>query len=249
MENTELCPLCKKNNFAIFDDHKIEGLHQRLYCLDCGLIYISPKPKTLPVYDHEYNDYFNRPSDMKKAGIMACTIAEIIGPEFTDTRILEVGCGNGWSTLMLKQMFHIVVGHELDEKHAWGLCRDLHIPMMHGDFENDIDLRTFDFIYAGHVIEHSWQPNKFFQRCHSLLDYKGRILLDTPDPCYINKKPQDWHHFKTRDPFEHCCVFHQRTLAFAAEKNGFRVLWVQPNPTYQSYQILLEKVENESITS
>lgn len=44
---------------------------------------------------------------------------------------------------------------------------------------------TFDAIYAGEIIEHTWTPAKMITECHRILKPGGLLILDTPNPYSI----------------------------------------------------------------
>ncbi len=52
---------------------------------------------------------------------------------------------------------------------------DLHD--LHGVIEDE----TFDYIYAGEIIEHTWNPGKMIMECYRMLKPGGKLLLDTPN--------------------------------------------------------------------
>ncbi len=43
----------------------------------------------------------------------------------------------------------------------------------------------FDFIYAGEIIEHTWEPAKMISECVRILKPGGSLILDTPNPYSI----------------------------------------------------------------
>lgn len=40
---------------------------------------------------------------------------------------------------------------------------------------------SFDYIYAGEIVEHSWQPSTLIKECHRILKKNGVLVLDTPN--------------------------------------------------------------------
>lgn len=49
------------------------------------------------------------------------------------------------------------------------------------DLRGVVDSSSFDAIYAGEVIEHSWQPGKIILECSRILKDGGMLLMDTPN--------------------------------------------------------------------
>lgn len=45
----------------------------------------------------------------------------------------------------------------------------------------DIEDGTFDCMYAGQIIEHTWRPAEMIKECHRVLKPDGILILDTPN--------------------------------------------------------------------
>jgi len=173
---------------------------------------------------------------------MAALIAEIIDEKLGAARILEVGPGNGLTSFLLDQQGFDVVTADDDWLSCCKIIADLHIPSWPGKFEDSRFGPAFEFIYAGHVIEHSEDPRKFFEKAHDTLEDNGLFFFDTPDAHYARKHGLNWRHFNTRNPYEHCCLFSMCTVEYLAKETGFEVVTRETLPEYQSMQILLRKM-------
>ena len=46
---------------------------------------------------------------------------------------------------------------------------------------DNVESGKFDCIYAGEIIEHSWQPNLMIKECHRILKDGGILIIDTPN--------------------------------------------------------------------
>lgn len=52
-----------------------------------------------------------------------------------------------------------------------------------GDLHNlkEVEDKSFDCVYAGEIIEHSWYPAKMIKECYRILKDNGFLILDTPN--------------------------------------------------------------------
>jgi ubiquinone/menaquinone biosynthesis C-methylase UbiE len=101
-------------------------------------------------------------------------------------RLLDVGnLGDGASTTILLREEVLKRGGAyagLDSNEP--LTRTMNLPdQMVGDlhaspFPDD----SFDAVYAGEIIEHTWMPGKMISECHRILKPGGLLILDTPNP-------------------------------------------------------------------
>ncbi len=118
----------------------------RIKCARCGLIYFAEKDYPRPKYDLAYNEYFCRPGDIRKAGMIAALIADIIAEHLGGARILEVGPGNGLTAFLLdKQNFEVVTTDE-DWLSCCKIIADYKLPAWPGKFEES-QIRPFIRFY------------------------------------------------------------------------------------------------------
>ena len=236
------CPICKsiKPKKII---HKLNNkTPDRIQCSDCELIYFVNPLFPTPTYDQEYNSFFHRPGDIRKAGLMAAQIAELIGNYYYEPRILEIGPGNGLTAFLLREQNFDVHGVEIDIKACHTLRTYYGIQMYSGNFETCKITKSFKFIYASHVIEHSLNPIAFFKKAYSLLPLMGQFFITTPDIHYATGQHKTWKHYFTRNLFEHCSLFSSHTIKKLADITGFNIVSSQSIPKYQSMEILLKKI-------
>ncbi len=100
-------------------------------------------------------------------------------------KILDVGCGDGSITLALK--------HALGATYAFGieispqgaqLARDKGIvchPLNVDESPLPFDENSMDAIYAGEIIEHLYDPDKFLDEVYRVLHPDGFAIIDTPN--------------------------------------------------------------------
>jgi len=239
-----VCPVCREKNDVVLNKIGMDGKLKRLLCKKCRCVYLEHDDFEPPVYNMQYNSEFFRPTDIRKAGIKACEIAQFIREKKEHQKILEVGGGNGLFTMLMGAMGFDITLLEIEMSTAIHLKEVIGINVMAGRFEDVILDPIFTFIYAAHVIEHCINPIKFLQSAKDKLKPKGLLYLETPDTQYITRGGPEWKHFRTRNNYEHVCMFTEYTFQYIADKMGFKIMRVCENPGYDSVDIVLRK-ENE----
>ena len=237
------CPAC------YYTGHKFvakinEPLNiSRVQCKQCGCIYFDSQNYDKPFYDVEYNKEFFRDTDIKKAGLKAHEISQILDNNRKDHNILEIGPGNGLVLYLLQIMGYKVQGLEIDESNADFIETEFLVDMDAGDFENFETDERFSFIYASHVIEHCESPNEFVANAYTLLKPGGCIYIETPDVKAQEKHGKEWKHFKTRNPYEHCCLLTYNSFKIMAVFNKLMIIICRENEQYDNLEIILRKAK------
>lgn len=101
-------------------------------------------------------------------------------------KLLDVGnLGDGGSNLGLRELMEqnggqywgLDINKNLSDELGYTnqLIGDLH------DLTGVVKDSSFDHIYAGQVIEHSWEPGKIISECARILKKDGLLILDTPN--------------------------------------------------------------------
>jgi len=103
----------------------------------------------------------------------------------TGTRVLDVGCGNGYIVGWLLRHGCKVVGIDLSESGVQVARKNY----PQGRFEvlaadqqvlKKLNERPFDYVVSTEVIEHLYAPRPFMQGCFSALKPGGRLICSTP---------------------------------------------------------------------
>lgn len=240
-KNQAQCPVCYNLRSELMNwIEQVESVY-RILCKSCDTIYFDREPSEKPVYDINYNKHFFRPGDIKKAGIMAAKLSEICQERWKNPNVLEAGAGNGLTVLLLRSLGLNAFGIDLDPKLSVYLMEKFKIPVITARFEEFNPPGKYHLIYSSHVIEHCKDPWVFFKKAFDLLTEGGIFYLDTPDTFYWNWGPFRWHHFETRNPFEHCCLLGEVGIKMLAQNTGFKIMSRQSYKDFESQQVIMTK--------
>jgi len=239
------CPACFTP--APFPPTWVETVEkvERIMCPECDTIYFDREPPEKPKYDMKYNLHFFRPGDIMKAGIMATKLAKLIEGKWKNTNILEAGSGNGLTVLLLRAMGYNAFGVDLDPALSVHLMEKFRTPIITANFEEFNPPGKYHLVYSSHVIEHCFRPRRFFQKAASILETGGIFYLDTPDTYFYERGPKRWHHFATRNPYEHCCLLGRKGLKALANAEGLEVAEIGRYSDFGSQQAVLIKLREK----
>jgi SAM-dependent methyltransferase len=235
------CPVCENTNSAFMIPVDAIGAVNRILCKSCDTIYFDRIPPEHPKYDMAYNKFFFRPGDIRKAGIMAAKLYELAIDKWKHPNILEAGAGNGLTVFLLRAMGLNAFGLDLDPKLSVYLMNEYKIPIVSARFEEFNPPGKYHLIYSSHVIEHTKNPKAFMQKAFDLLEDGGIFFLDTPDTFYAEKESNRWHHFETRNPFEHSCLLGHVGIRLLSQATGFKSYAIKRYDEFMSQQAILIK--------
>jgi methionine biosynthesis protein MetW len=107
-------------------------------------------------------------------------------------RILDVGCGDGNFSVLLKEACKAreVYGIEISEKGV-EMARNNGVKAFQLDIDEEdfpFEDNYFDAIFAGEVIEHLFDPDHFLEEVHRTLKLGGYFVLSTPNLAAIHNR-------------------------------------------------------------
>lgn len=240
-EKINNCPVCGATNSILENSiQQLDKIH-RLKCTFCDCAYFSENNYEKPVYDIDYNMEFFRSGDIRKAGLFAYDIDKILESSPEEKKLLEVGTGNGIFTFLMQSMGYDIKALDIDPKLCNFLEEQMNIRTMTGEFETIEITDKYDLIYASHVIEHVQNPVNFVKKAYACLKEKGLLYLDTPNIDFQEKHGINWHHFNTRNEFEHCCMLSPLTIEHIAKITNFHIIFIEQNKQYESMQVVLRR--------
>ncbi len=97
-------------------------------------------------------------------------------------KILEIGCCSGEFLELLKKDSWDVEGLEISEKAAKrGLKKGIKIQGYDANKKLPFDDNVFDVVFAGELIEHTFDDIDFLKECKRIIKPNGRIIISTPN--------------------------------------------------------------------
>jgi methionine biosynthesis protein MetW len=138
-------------------------------------------------------------------------------------KVLDFGCGNGWTLDNLKQAGWDCYGLDFDSK-AVDYCRSKGLKVNLGDIQSqNYPDNFFDAITINHVIEHVHEVDELLLNCSKKLKKGGRLVIATPNV-------ENWQHrfyginWFQLDPPRHLHLFNIGNLETIVKRNNFSVI-------------------------
>jgi 2-polyprenyl-3-methyl-5-hydroxy-6-metoxy-1,4-benzoquinol methylase len=161
--------------------------------------------------------------------------------DLSDKKILDVGCGNGYCLMALKETGAQCFGSEFSKKWRSFAMEKTGVTVYEEPLEH-FPQRDFDVLTLFDVIEHIEKPVPFMEAAGRLLKPGGRVLIYTPnfDSFSIRVMGKYSNHIS---PHGHLIFFNRKALDYLGHKTGFRIvhsetrgLDVHSILSYQEYQ-------------
>jgi 2-polyprenyl-3-methyl-5-hydroxy-6-metoxy-1,4-benzoquinol methylase len=152
-------------------------------------------------------------------------------PADKTSRILEIGCGNGYLAAELAMMGHTVVGTDVSSDGIEIAKTKYPYPNIHFEtrsvYDGLNDLMTdVDVVVSSEVIEHLYSPKTLIDQAFSVLRPGGMLIITTPYHGYLKNialslfNKWDFHHTVDWEG-GHIKFFSQKTLSSMLNKCGF----------------------------
>ncbi len=211
--------------------HGCEGTFTYVKCKMCGLVYMNPQ--ILPedagkFYPNDYGPHKatkNRQQNRltMKTQLKKRSFGTFICNKLTSqSRLLDVGCGNGKFLYEIKSSVGCnVYGVDISEKAAKIANRDYGLDVFTGTImEVPFPSDYFNMITAWQYLEHVHNPLEVLQKFYHLLKADGVCIISTPNFNSFNSKV-----FKDRwyalDCPRHLHIYTPKTIDKFLEKAGF----------------------------
>jgi 2-polyprenyl-3-methyl-5-hydroxy-6-metoxy-1,4-benzoquinol methylase len=213
-------------------------------CLNCGLIYLEPKPDTaqlLQVYANMQDDLYltQEKSRSRSAKLLLGKLSRYKGKG----RLLDVGCATGILLNEAKKLGWEVYGVELSswaislarEKFGIDICRGT---LKDAKFPGNY----FDAVVMADSIEHFYNPKDSLKEAARILKTDGIICLSTPDAGSILSKimGKNWHGIKK----SHLFYFNKTTISKMLNDSGFKILGFSSHTRFFSLDYLFLRFVN-----
>jgi len=203
-----------------------DKLHYRfLKCDKCGLIFSSPileQAKIISLYKKSSCNYKDQiPYAIKTYLKIFKRIGSFLPKK---TRVLEVGCGNGFFLNSLKkQGFDNVYGIEPSSEMVSKTDKNIRLNIKTDIFrKNQFSKDYFDAICCFHTLDHMIDPNEFINESYKILKKGGYAIVVVHDTNGLSVKL-----FGERSPIfdlEHIYLFNKKTLKEIFMRHRFEVM-------------------------
>ena len=118
-------------------------------------------------------------------------LMEMCGSFSTKRRVLDVGCGNGFTAGLLLDKGYDVVGIDTS-RDGIEIARDTYpqgrfeiLSAETGNLLSLLNCQPFDLVVSTEVIEHVYDPHAFVLACYAALRPGGRFICSTPYHGYL----------------------------------------------------------------
>jgi len=205
------CPVCENNDYETVCIRPDDLLVAK--CKICKMIYLPkiPSEEDMTIFYNQFSSFYGiTPSKKSLLGKLLYKNPHILILErsggLKGKKLLEVGSSYGNFLFEAKKAGAEVYAVELDEK-AIAYLKQNNIKCFTEIPENI----NFDIVCAFHLIEHLNSPKEFIKNVAKILNFKGRLLISTPNAGEVEKVGPSWIGFRLS--LEHFNYFSVSTLS------------------------------------
>lgn len=247
----EHCPLCRNSRRAPLrrlsdPSGRLAGTFELLRCLDCELVYVSPRPSDealAALYDEDF--YFS--TGWAYVALASFVIESIQGRRRRRVerhvprgRLLDVGSGDGSFVHHMARQGWDATGIDFSPA-ALEFARRVHSGgrFVQGSLEdNDFAPGRLDLITLWQVLEHIGEPRPLLRRCHELLRPGGVLVAAVPNIEGLSSRLTGSRWWGLDVP-RHLVHYTPGTLRASLEAAGFRVIHIRHHSLqYDPYALL-----------
>lgn len=194
-------------------------------CDNCGLIYISPRPR-IDAVTHLYEDDNARISAEahisleRRSRLYARHHLDILG-KFSDAgSLLEIGAGAGYFLDEARKRGYEPYAIEFNPAQADFMRTTLEIPCDQAPLNaGSFDGKAFDVIYHSDVISHFSDPIEEFRKMNTALRAGGWLIFETGNGGDVD--PKYFKHISVFQYPDHLFFFSLRNLRDLLQQSGF----------------------------
>lgn len=127
-------------------------------------------------------------------------VTDLVAPHINkylkiNSAILDIGCGNGETMLKFKEMGHSVTGITMDDEDISNCkMKNLEVKKMDQSFLQFAE-NSFDFIWARHVLEHSFMPFHTLREFLRICKPEGYLYIEVPAADSVFNHAANPNHF------------------------------------------------------
>ncbi|WP_303317367.1 methyltransferase domain-containing protein [Flavivirga abyssicola] len=227
------CPLCQSQiNELLYTNSRGNKYLENYVCDNCGFIYTYPRISNEEINRLYLEGVFSKEArkssepDLKKFrqtetwALERLHLLEQKLPVFFSSpkTCLEIGCGTGSFSWLLRSRGHNVKGIEPDSVFVNSALKRYDIDVETLLFDDFNDSKMYDFICNFHVIEHVLDPRQFVKNMYQRLKSNGCIYIECPTIDNIYTNDLDTFFWDV-----HVNTFSNRSLSRLLESEGFSV--------------------------
>ena len=258
------CNFCGSTSYEIIYKnckdllHKFPGKFNIVRCKNCGLVYLTPRPKKEFISLYYPENYISYQTCLLKEDYHKASFKEKLHHRvtmFEDNRrislidrhfkinredlVLDFGCGKATTLYNLKRKYKCkVVGIDFSLESGTYVVNNLKIPFILANPEQQIlKPESCQLITMWHYLEHSYNPDLVIQNAYRYLKRGGGLLIEVPNFDSIERKIFRKHWFSLDVP-RHLYYFTPRTISQYLEKYNFKVMEIH----YRFTGLLLSSV-------
>ncbi len=201
---TVTCPVCNSSRFKEYEKFGSKMQYTYVECLDCSLIYSSPRPK----YNQDFIDscyttyqFFEDAGleDLDKIHTSSKTmfekeIANIMKFEKLRTNVLDIGSGMGTFLYAAKPYYKKLTGLDVSEKMANFVRTKVGVNVLLEQFQDHESAEPYSLIHMSHVLEHIPNPNTWMQHAMKLLHPEGILVINVPNKMSFSRRLKHWYY-------------------------------------------------------
>jgi SAM-dependent methyltransferase len=243
----EKCEICNSKNiaknFTYQDRHylTVDNNFDVWKCNDCSLFFLNPMPTTEELTSYYPKSYYSYGKNILKNSAWRLWLHELLKldpsdltniPNSCNEKILDFGCGSGWSLNLYKEKGFVTHGLDLDK--AAIIEAELNGHIMSG-----VDLLTtkyshnfFDLIRSNHSLEHINNPVETVKEFNRILKNKGRLFIAVPNTDSLTRMIFGKFWYYTGVPY-HTFNYSLDNLKILLESGGFTIQKVVYRSSWQ----------------
>jgi len=137
-------------------------------------------------YEQDYADYYNRPGTTQfhasRYAVLAQWMASVLG-RFNPSRILDVGCGQGWAMEAMKTIYPDAIIEGLEPSHFNSqVARDKGFSVFEGILgAAALPQVPYDLVFSNNVIQHVTNAREFVTLLKGVVGENGVLIITCPD--------------------------------------------------------------------
>ena len=157
-------------------------------CRVCGVVRTSPRltdDSLTAFYDNDYRPLYEGTVDAEDDFLRLQRtrgmniIRFVAGLLPAGSRVVDLGCGAGFTLLPFRDAGHRVAGCDLGSAYLEA-GRASGLDLRHGDHTTLTDLAPFDLVILSHVFEHITDPRRLMDDIRPMLAPGGMVYIEVP---------------------------------------------------------------------